>query len=146
MAIYFYSPRGKYGCFSNFSKHSVDLDGRVWPTSEHYFQAQKFVGTAYTERIRRAKTPSEAKKLAWKSDAPFRGDWDDVRDDVMRRVVMCKFSSHEDLRDILLSTGEEELIEKAPNDAYWGCGADGTGENKLGKILMEIRTLLREGA
>ncbi len=143
MAIYFYATRGKYGCFSNFSRHPIELDGKVWPTTEHYFQAQKFAGTAYVERIRQAKTPTEAKKLAWKSTAPFRADWDAIRDEVMRRAVSCKFSSHSDLRDILLSTGDEVLIENAPDDAYWGCGADGNGENRLGKILMEVRTTLR---
>lgn len=43
MTIYFYMIGEEYGCFSNFSPHCFELDGLYWPTSEHYFQAQKFV-------------------------------------------------------------------------------------------------------
>ena len=45
MAIYFYKVTDKYGCFSNFSPHTFNLEGKVWITSEHYFQSQKFCGT-----------------------------------------------------------------------------------------------------
>lgn len=57
MTIYFYSTREEYGCFSNFSPHGFELDGLYWSTSEHYFQAQKFVGTPHVEKIRLVKTP-----------------------------------------------------------------------------------------
>src|SRR6266566_10027691 len=44
MTIYFYGSKGQpYGCFSNFSPHGFELDGTWWPTSEHYFQAQKLM-------------------------------------------------------------------------------------------------------
>jgi N-glycosidase YbiA len=63
MTIYFYGSKEEpYGCFSNFSPHGFELDDTWWPTSEHYFQAQKFVGTPYAEEIRRARTASEAAK------------------------------------------------------------------------------------
>lgn len=61
----------------------------------------------------------------------------------MRRAVLRKFETHRALRDLLLSTGHEEIVENAPGDYYWGCGADGTGKNMLGKILMEVREALR---
>jgi ribA/ribD-fused uncharacterized protein len=58
--INFYSTSGAYGCFSNFSKHPVFLKGRRWPTSEHYFQAQKFAGTEFEEAVGNCKTAREA--------------------------------------------------------------------------------------
>jgi ribA/ribD-fused uncharacterized protein len=61
----------------------------------------------------------------------------------MRQAVLRKFETHADICKTLLNTGDEELVENAPGDYYWGCGADGTGQNKLGKILMEVRAALR---
>lgn len=63
----------------------------------------------------------------------------------MRDAVREKFRAHQDIQTVLLETGDEEIIENAPNDYYWGCGANGSGQNKLGKILMEIRAELRAG-
>jgi N-glycosidase YbiA len=144
MAIYFYSAREEpYGCFSNFSPHGVELDGAWWPTAEHYFQAQKFAGTPHAEAVRRARTPKEAANLGRDRSRPLRADWEEVRDDVMRRVVLRKFGTHAGVRALLLATGEEEIVENAPGDRYWGCGADGAGRNMLGKILMEVREALR---
>lgn len=144
MAIYFYSPREEpYGCFSNFSPHGVRLDGHWWPTAEHYFQAQKFAGTEHAEEVRRASTPKRAAELGRDRKRPLRADWEDVKDDVMRRAVRKKFETHAELREVLLSTGEEEIVENAPHDYYWGCGQTGAGRNMLGIILMEVRTALR---
>jgi ribA/ribD-fused uncharacterized protein len=64
----------------------------------------------------------------------------------MREAVLRKFETHPDLREALLATGDEELVENAPDDYYWGRGADGSGANHLGKILMEVRSLLRSRA
>lgn len=144
MTIYFYSNREEpYGCFSNFSAHGVDLDGLWWPTTEHYFQAQKFVGTPYMEKVRRAASPKQAAEFGRDRQQPLRADWEDVKDAVMFKAVLRKFELHAEIREILLSTGEEELVENAPGDYYWGCGADGSGQNKLGKILEQVRANLR---
>ena len=61
----------------------------------------------------------------------------------MRRCVLKKFETHTDIRKLLLATGDEEIIEATSEDYYWGCGTDGTGENMLGKILMDVREDLR---
>lgn len=144
MAIYFYSSREKpYGCFSNFSAYGLTLDGVWWPTSEHYFQAQKFVGTPHADQIRQVKLPKDAARLGRQRTRPLRPDWEAVKDDVMCQAVLCKFETHADIRDILLSTGNQDLVENAPGDYYWGCGQNGTGKNMLGKILMEVRERLR---
>ena len=144
MTIYFYTTTDKYGCFSNFSRHGFELNGQYWKTSEHYFQAQKFAGTEHMETVRRAETPKKAAAIGRRRDLPLRDDWEAVKDDVMRAAVLKKFETHADIQDILLNTGDEELIENAPGDYYWGCGKDGSGKNMLGIILMEIRDILRE--
>ena len=74
---------------------------------------------------------------------PIRPDWSAVKDDVMRRAVLKKFETHSDIRAALLATGDRKLVEASPFDRYWGCGRNGTGLNKLGRILMEIRERLR---
>jgi N-glycosidase YbiA len=144
MPIYFYSDREvPYGCFSNFSKHGFVLDELWWKTSEHYFQAQKFVGTPYLEQIRSVATPKDAANLGRKRTLPLRSDWEQVKDKIMLRAVLCKFRSHADIREILLATGDESIVENAPGDYYWGCGKDGTGRNQLGLTLMHVRDILR---
>ena len=75
---------------------------------------------------------------------PLRSDWEQVKDDIMKKVVLRKFKTHADIRQVLLSTGNELIVENSPIDYYWGCGADGSGKNKLGLILMEVRDFLRE--
>jgi N-glycosidase YbiA len=147
MTIYFYSAHEQpYGCFSNFSAHAFELDGLSWATSEHYFQAQKFVGTLHLEAIRLAKSPAVAARMGRSRQRPLRPDWERVKDNVMRKAVLRKFETHADIRAVLLNTGDEELIENAPHDYYWGCGADGSGQNRLGHILMETRAFLRQQA
>ena len=63
----------------------------------------------------------------------------------MRDAVRAKFTQHDDLRALLLSTGDAMLVEHTENDDYWGDGGDGSGRNMLGQILMQIRTELRQG-
>lgn len=143
MIIYFYSTREKYGCFSNFSPHGFELDDVYWSTSEHYFQAQKFVGTPHVDAIREAKTPKDAARMGRDRKRPLRPDWEQVKDDIMRKAVLRKFETHKDIREILLATGDELIVENSPIDYYWGCGKDGSGKNRLGEILMEVREMLR---
>lgn len=143
LAIYFYRVNEPYGCFSNFSPHGFELHGKWWHSSEHYFQAQKFVGTPHEEAIRLAKGPKEAATMGRSRKRPLRTDWEEVKDDVMRTAVYHKFKSHPNIRDILLSTENEIIIENSPIDWYWGCGADHTGKNRLGEILMEVREKLK---
>jgi ribA/ribD-fused uncharacterized protein len=145
MAIYFYSTKEvPYGCFSNFAACPFELDGVTWRTTEHYFQAQKFAGTPHVEELRQVPSPMVVARMGRSRARPLRPDWNEAKDDIMRRAVLRKFETHADIRELLLATGDEELIEKTTDDYYWGCGTDGTGKNMLGKILMEVRAILRE--
>jgi ribA/ribD-fused uncharacterized protein len=141
--IRFYRVNERYGEFSNFSPHPVELKGRTWPTTEHYFQAQKFAGTAHEEPLRLAKSPMIAARMGRSRERPLRSDWEAVKDDIMREALRAKFTQHPALRSLLLETGNAELVEHTRNDAYWGNGGDGSGQNRLGQLLMELRENLR---
>jgi N-glycosidase YbiA len=142
-AIEFYHQNKPYGFFSNFAPYPIYLKEKTWATSEHYFQAQKFVGTVHEEIIRQTETPGKAAKMGRERDRPLRDDWEAVKDDIMIEALHAKFSQHPDLKDKLLATGNAELIEHTANDRYWGDGGDGSGKNMLGRLLMEVRDRLR---
>lgn len=141
--INFYSVSADYGCFSNFAAYPIRLGGKTWPTSEHYFQAQKFEDDVHQEAIRQTPSPMIAARMGRDRKRPLRPDWETVKIAIMREVVRAKFTQHDDIRDILLSTGEAKLVEHTKNDAYWGDGGDGSGQNMLGRILMEVREEFR---
>lgn len=146
MTIYFYKVWQPYGCFSNFSPHPIEIDKTFWSTVEHYYQAQKFEGSpdeAIIALIHAASTPEEAAALGRCSNHQLRSDWEIVKTKVMRKAVLKKFLTHRDIGEILLSTEDNLLVEDSPNDYFWGCGANRTGLNHLGKILMNVREELR---
>ena len=143
-AINFYLVGDDYGCFSNFAASPIRLGGKSWPTSEHYFQAQKFEDEGKREEIRKAKSPMIAARLGRDRKTKLRGDWESVKVSVMTDAVRAKFTQHDDLRAVLLSTGDAKLVEHTENDDYWGDGGDGSGKNMLGQILMRIRAELKE--
>jgi hypothetical protein len=147
MTIYFYKVSDPYGCFSNFSLHPIQLEGANWQTVEHYYQAQKFVGTenqGLITVIRQAKTPMEVATIGRDRTLKLRPDWEQVKLQVMWQGVLTKFLTHCDIQAILLDTGEALIVEDSPTDYYWGCGQDKTGQNQLGKILMNVRLELRQ--
>lgn len=141
--IRFYSVTDEYGELSNFAPYPIKLEGRVWPTSEHYFQARKFAGTPHEEAIRKARTPGIAAELGRDRGKKLRRDWESVKVAVMREAVRAKFTQHPELRELLLGTGDAKLVEHTENDDYWGDGGDGRGKNMLGRILMQLRGELR---
>ncbi|MWC27338.1 NADAR family protein [Paenibacillus sp. MMS18-CY102] len=140
--IKFYETNKPYGCFSNFSKHPIELDNKRWATVEHYFQAMKFANTSFEEEIRLLRTPMEAAIAGRDRNKPLRKDWEEMKEAIMRRAIAAKCEQHESVRDILVSTGNCLLIEHTKNDSFWGDGGDGSGQNKLGQMLMEIRSEL----
>ena len=147
MTIYFYKADQSYGCFSNFSLHPIQLEGTVWSTVEHYYQAQKFVGTeneGLIITIQNAETPMEAATIGRDRTLKLRCDWEQVKTQVMWQGVLTKFLTHTDIQKILLDTGDELIVEDSPIDYYWGCGREKTGQNHLGKILMKVRQEIRQ--
>jgi len=141
-AIKFYKTSDPYGCFSNFAAFPINLKGKVWPTTEHYFQGQKFPESQHEEDIRLCKSPMIAARMGRDRSKPLRPDWETIKDDIMREALRAKFTQHPDLKTTLLETGDAEIIEHTTNDRYWGDGGDGSGRNMLGRLLMEIRSEL----
>jgi N-glycosidase YbiA len=146
MTIYFYKVDRPYGCFSNFSPHPIHLQAIDWPTVEHYYQAQKFIGTEFAhlvELIRWAPTPEAAAALGRSQQYHPRADWPEDKFRVMYIAVRAKFYGHPEPMAQLLATGQETIVEDSPVDYIWGCGADRSGQNHLGRILMRIRAEAR---
>ena len=131
------------GYMGNYFKSRFFVYGRWWDDVEAPYQAAKTVVQAEKDEIWAAEKANDSRLLGQK--VTMRPDWDQVKRGVMKECVLAKFLQHADLRKQLIETGDEELIEDTTttNDTYWGCGTNGDGQNNLGKILMEIRELLR---
>lgn len=131
---------GRYAWLSNFWKSTVVLDGLVYPTVEHAFQAAKTLNPSERRTIRLAKTPRWAKRLG--RNVELRPGWEGMKERVMLDCLRSKFRTV-DLRHRLLSTSLHELVEENDHgDMYWGV-CRGTGRNRLGALLMELREELR---
>ena len=141
-AIYFYAETEPYFEFSNFYLRSLSIDGVDWPSTEHYYQAQKFLAAPDRERIRNCASAAEAFMLGQSLITARVDDWDAIKVAVMRKALQHKFAQHADLRQLLLATGAAVIIEKSLVDSFWGIGADGKGANMLGLLLMELRAAL----
>lgn len=102
----------------------------------------KYEGTEYEEELRLLEKAFDAAKMGRRRDLPRREDWEEVKIGVMKEALIAKFTQHQDLKELLLSTGDAILIEHTSNDAFWADAGDGTGRNELGKLLMEVRAEL----
>ncbi len=131
---------GQYDFLSNFYEEAFEFEGHIFKTAEHAYQAQKTIDDVDFEKVKNAKTAADAKKLGRKTCV--RWDWDDVKLDIMLRIVLAKFSSSQNMTNKLLATYPSELMEgNVWGDTFWGV-CNGVGENHLGKILMRVRKFL----
>ena len=141
--IKFYKVNDEYGFMSNFAPYPFSDGRRIWPTSEHYFQAQKFLVPHIQEKIRQIVSPMDAALEGRNRQNPLRPDWEEVKDEVMLQALRMKFSQNPEIAKELLATGDAILIEHTRNDDYWADGGDGSGKNKLGLLLMQVREELK---
>ena len=140
--IKFYKLKDPFGCFSNYDKTAFTYKGRLWKSVEHAYQAQKTLDLEEYELVFNAARPNDARNLGQK--VTMRKDFDNIKYNIMYECCLAKFSQNENLKEILLSTENHELVEDSPIDYFWGCGANNTGLNNLGKVLMEVRTDLKK--
>jgi len=135
---------------SHLSQHKVLYKKKLYPSVAHLFEALKFmkVRPDLADQIRGyAGAPNTLASVAHKWEAHKRRDWNHVMLRKMDEVQYAKFSQHPDLRAELVGTGNAELMNGDEADNFWGVGADGHGQNQLGKSLMRVRERLkREGA
>lgn len=131
---------------SNFAPYSFSDGNKIWPTSEHYFQAQKFLFPEIQEKIRLLESPMDAALEGRNRQNPLRPDWEEIKDEVMLQVLRMKFSQNPKIAKELMATGDAILIEHTRNDAYWADGGDGSGKNKLGLLLMQVREELKNSS
>jgi|GEM_PF-4688669 len=136
--------RGRYAALSNYAAFPLHIDGEVWRSVEHYYQAQKFSSPVFGRAIAEASSPSEAKRLAWSRGfhEAVRGDWDEVRIEIMKRALTEKFRQHPLAEMTLKGTWPLPLVEISPEDEFWGKTRSGVGLNRLGELMMEIRERL----
>jgi ribA/ribD-fused uncharacterized protein len=69
----------------------------------------------------------------------LRPDWEEIKFDIMLKGLRAKFHQNHQLLEILLNTGDATIHENSPTDMIWGI----LGEDKLGKLLMQVREELR---
>lgn len=141
--LLFYKKGSAYYEFTNFYEAPFVVDGVIWKTSEHYYQAQKFLDPIFQDQVKSAASARDAFNTAQKHEAHVRPDWHDISLQIMAKAVYEKFSQNKYLADMLVMTGNKVLIEDAKaNDSFYGAGGNYKGHNYLGRILMIVRVML----
>lgn len=138
--------KGQYRFLSNFYQVVIFHNGIPFPTLEHAFVASKSDDPRIWHEVYTIPTPGKVKRFGRKIQ--LIDNWDDIKDEVMRQLLIVKFS-YPDLALKLLNTQNAELIEgNTWHDQYWGnCTCDRhiniSGKNMLGQLLMEVREKIR---
>lgn len=133
--------KGAWQFMSNFYYVDVIFEGMIYRTTEHAYQAAKFLDIEKRKYIQSLETPQEAKRVG--RQAGIREDWNSVKYEIMYDLNAQKYSKPKFCK-LLLESGEAYLEETNHwGDVYWGV-CNGVGENNLGKILMHIRAILKE--
>lgn len=140
-AINFVESRWHY--LSPFSAHEVEIDGVTYKTAEHAYQALRMLPEFRTD-IQNAKSPLDAWRIAQEYKKEHKVDPNHNKDHLMERIFRAKLEQHEDIRDILEESGDRDLVKVYDTDYYWGTGADGTGQNLMGKLWMKLRDEIKK--
>ena len=134
---------GDYYGLSNFSAHQVVWEGKTFATAEHAYQACKFADPVKKREIESAPSAFLAREYGQSKEGravPF----DKVG--IIKSIMRAKLRQHEDVRRSLLATGDREILKDHPEDTgFWGSKVDGTGQNIMGEIWMELRGELTVG-
>jgi ribA/ribD-fused uncharacterized protein len=141
---------GKYEFLSNFYPSPILLGSVTIPDVEHGYQMFKTDVPGEMLIVLSASTPGGAKRAGRK--VTMRPTWEEEKDGIMGLMVALKFRQHPELEKLLIETGDAELVEGNNwHDNYWGiclcekCMLTSTGgQNKLGKILMRVRNIIKK--
>lgn len=132
---------------SNFSSFQFEWRGKLWPTSEHAYQAARYydVMPAYVHKIQRMRSAHEAYDFMLNNRTAERPNWFNEKRAIMTDILRHKLQQHAYVQKKLLETGNATIIEDSPLDPYWGWGPNKKGANNLGTIWMELREELQNG-
>ena len=159
-AYFFHRPEEPHGYLSNWYTSPFDLDGMHFSSVEQYIMYRKCMifGDETSAKAVLATEDTAAQQAIGRKAAGYIGSvWAGMRQMVVLRGLMAKFSQNEDLKQKLLDTGDAYFVECAGSDKIWACGirlnddkrfdaSNWTGDNILGFALMEVREMLREAA
>lgn len=128
---------------SPFSAHEIEVDGVTYKTVEHAYHALRIKPGVEREQVKNQ--PSA--KDAWREGQKYKSNPELLVDGydkyaLMEKLSRAKLEQHSDIKEILLESGDRELLKVYDTDYYWGTGIDGSGENQLGKIWMKLRSEL----
>ena len=154
--MFFWHPHEENGCFSNWSKHSIQVEEKTFPTTEHYFMFHKALSMddqTTANRILRAKTPSEVKSLGRQVKNFNEKLWVENREKIMFNALLLKAKQYPLIKEKLLETCGKVIVEASPYDTVWGIGLNKEseksnhpecwkGKNLLGKAWMKVREVL----
>lgn len=142
----FFSRKDNDELLGAFIDLGFELDGASWPTVEHYYQAMKFDSDELKAKVRSAKTARKAQKIGknFLNRLKVRKDWAEIKATVMTRAIYIRAKTHDKAARALLDTDGRQLMENDNYDYYWGCGRDRRGENRYGKVLMNVRGKLKQ--
>ncbi len=134
----------RFNDLSPFSAHEVVVDGVVCKTVEHGYQALRIKPGPERDEVLAARSPMDA----WRAGQKYKNNLDLQTEGydkyvLMERLCRLKLEQHADVQAVLIATGKRELLKVYDTDYYWGTGADGSGENQLGKIWMKLRDELQ---
>ncbi len=143
-SVDFYKEFGELGYLANYSNHGFYDQGVFYKTVEHYYQAHKFDNSDIQKKIINSETPKEASNIGRDRNHIRISNIDEIKNSIMFHGLYLKFSEHINIRNKLLYTGHKNIREMTVKEYYWGVGDTLDGQNNIGKILCNVREVIRE--
>lgn len=140
MYIEFYQELGEYNYLSNYSNYGFYINNIFYKTVEHYYQSEKYLDNEIKQKIINASTPKEASMLGKEQENKIRKDFKLIKNDVMYKGIYEKFIQNKSIMYKLIETRNKTIVEKNVEEYYWGTSKDEPSDNNIGKILMKVRT------
>ena len=131
---------------STVSDHPIELEGHHWASAEHYYQLKVVASPGALKRIRASETGLKAYKIGRPWYRKKVKNWKEVRRVIMTRALYTKIQMYPEVKQALLDTQDQKIVETSAYEHYWGIGRDLRGENVLGQIWMDIREKLIKSA
>ena len=142
--VEFYKEFGDLGYLANYSNHSFVVDGVLYKTVEHYYQAMKYDDLDIRERIIKAETPKEASNIGRDRNNKRIDNFKSIKNKVMYKGILEKFRQNRDIAYKLIETRNSLIGEATIDEYYWGLGKDKSGKNNIGKILVKVRKQIKK--